>query len=229
MLRSFYVKNLYGVSICDFLPYEGFKWADTHTDVFCIPADSPIAYFLEVDLEYFQNVLDKHQDLPFYPEHHVPPDCKLTKLITTLYDKESWIIHYRNLKNALGNGLIVKNIYLVLQFKQGACFKPYIDHNTQLKAYAKNDFEKNSFKLMNNVVLENIVEYSRKHRMVKIVNKWGGRYAADDLIASNSFHNRTIFENNLIKLEITETDWSKNCLYDYFINIYSVNLEIDIK
>lgn len=77
-----------------------------------------------------------------------------------------------------------------------------------------------------------------KFVIVKIFNKWGGRYGANNLIASNSFHNRAIFDDNLIAFGITKTnillnkllyitmailDLLKICLYDFLINIYSVN------
>ena len=44
-------------------------------------------------------------------------------------------------------------MHRVIQFNQGARFKkPYIDMNTKLRTEAKNDFDKDFFKLMNNIV-----------------------------------------------------------------------------
>ena len=56
------------------------------------------------------------------------------------------------LKQALNHGLILKKAYRVIQFNQKAWLKPYIDMNTKLRIEAKNDFEKDFFKLMNNSV-----------------------------------------------------------------------------
>ena len=70
----------------------------------------------------------------------------------TIQNKKSYFVHIRALKQALNRGLILKKAHKVIQFNQEAWLKPYIDMNTELRKEAKNDFEKDFFKLMNDAV-----------------------------------------------------------------------------
>ena len=54
-------------------------------------------------------------------------------------------MHERNLKQALNNGLVLKNVHKVIKFNQNAWLKPYIYMNADLREKAKNDFEKYFF------------------------------------------------------------------------------------
>ena len=59
-------------------------------------------------------------------------------------------MHIKVLKQALNHGLVLKKVLWVIQFNQKDWLKSYIDMNTKLIKEAKNDFEKDFFKLMNN-------------------------------------------------------------------------------
>ena len=61
----------------------------------------------------------------------------------------NYIIRYHNLKLCLELGLRLINVHHVLSFDQSPWLKNYINFNTCQRAAAKNDFEKDFFKLMN--------------------------------------------------------------------------------
>ena len=87
-------------------------------------------YFLEVDVQYPEKLYELHNDLPFLPERM--KIRKVKKLVTNLHDKTKYVIHIRNLEQALNHGLILKKGHEVIKFNQKAWLKPYIDMNTKL-------------------------------------------------------------------------------------------------
>ena len=58
---------------------------------------------------------------------------KVEKLVTNLHDKTEYVIHIRNLKQALNHGLILKKVHRVIKFNQKGWLRPYIDMNTKLR------------------------------------------------------------------------------------------------
>ena len=110
-----------------------------------------------------------HKDLPFLPERKKVERVK--KLICGIEDKKKYVIHIRPLKQALNHGLKLKKVHRIDQFKQKAWLKIYIDMNTELRKNAKNEFEKNFFKLMNNSVFGKTMKNVRNHSDAFLANK----------------------------------------------------------
>ena len=108
-----------------------------------------------------------HSDLPFLPERNKIKKCN--KLVCSLNDKKNNAVYIKALKQALNHGLTLKKVRRAIPFNQKAWLKPCINMNTKLKAEAKNDFEKDFFKLMNNADFGKTMENVRKHRDIKLV------------------------------------------------------------
>ncbi len=154
------------------LPTHEFRWVPLDQldviDVTQIADDAEQGCILEVDLHYPARLHDSHNGYPLAPEKMkitgdmLSPYAKslleelnlseasVEKLVTSLHDKQHYVVHYRNLKLYQALGLEVTKIHRALTFGQSAWLKPYIDFNTDKRKKAKNDFEKDFFKLMNN-------------------------------------------------------------------------------
>ena len=90
---------------------------------------------------------------------------KCKKLVCNLRNKKKYVVYIKSLKQALNHGLKLKKVHRIIEFNQVA----YIDMNTELRKLAKNDFQKDFFKLMNNSVFGKTMENIRKYRDIKLV------------------------------------------------------------
>ena len=94
---------------------------------------------------------------------------KVEKLGANLHDREEYVIHVRNSKPALNHVLLFKKVHRAIKFNQKACLKPLIDIEAELRKKAKNDFQKDFFKLINNAVFRKNMQNVGKHRYIKLV------------------------------------------------------------
>ena len=124
---------------------------------------------------------------------------KCSKLVCNLHDKNDYVSYMKSLKQALNHGLILKKVHRVIQFNQEAWLKEYIDMNTELRREAKNVFEKNFFKLMNNSVFGKTMENVRKHRDIKLVTTDKRR---NQLFSEPNCHTTKWFSGNLLAIEM---------------------------
>lgn len=184
--------NLYGKAMIQFLPYRGFRWMNDeeiqnlNTNWLLRQKDEQDnGYTLEVDIEYPSEYHDDHNDYPFLPEKRVISDAEVSphtrklakkfnikpdttaKLVPTLYHKEKYVCDYRNLKQAVEHGLVIKKIHRVLTYKQKPWLKPFVDFCTEQRKQAKSENEKALFKLFVNSVFGKTMENIMKRQNIK--------------------------------------------------------------
>ena len=155
---------------------------------------------------------------------------KTERLVTSIEDKEKYVVHISALKQALNNGLIFKKVHRVIEFNQDAWLNPYIVMNTRLRMKAKNKFKKDFFKLMNNSVFGKTMENVRNHRDIKLVTTEERR---KKLVSEPNYHITKHFLENLLAIEMNKTkiimnksvyldqailDISKTLMYEFWYN-----------
>ena len=135
-----YANNLYGCTMSQCLPTGGFKWMSQKkiekTNLATYNEDSKRGLIKEVDLEYPKEIHNLHNDYPLGAEKtKINKDvlsnyCKyirekygitigqVQKLIPTLYNKEKYVLYYRNLQLYLDLGFKLKEVHRVLEFNQ---------------------------------------------------------------------------------------------------------------
>ena len=76
-----HTKNLYGWAMNEYLPYCTSEWLENmvNYDIMSINDKSPIGCFLEVDLQYPDNLLELHNDFPLAPKKLTVSNDMLSK------------------------------------------------------------------------------------------------------------------------------------------------------
>ena len=216
--------NLYGWAMCKPLPTDCFRFMSKEE----IKDWKSQPCILEVDLEYPDKLHNLHNDYPLAPERITVN--KVEKLIPNLNDKKKYVIHHETLKLYLSLGLKLTKIHRGITFTECAWLKPYIDLNTDLRAKATNDFEKDFFKLMNNSVFGKTMENIRNRVDIRLVTR---ESQAKSLTCKPNYQHHTIFSKNLaavhmkkvklyfnkpVYLGMSILDLSKTLMYDFHYN-----------
>ena len=112
-------------------------------------------------------------------------------------------------KNDLYSDLNMEDIsHINYRLKHGKTFfikawlKPYIDMNTELRKLARNDFEKDLFKLMNNSVFGETIENIRKHREIMFVTTDKKR---SKFVSEPNYHTINLISEDLSIIEMKKT------------------------
>ena len=107
----------------------------------------------------------------------------------------------------------------------------YIEKNTKLRQEAKNDFQKDFFKLMNNSVFGRTMMNVRKHVDIKLISE-GNKYTK--YVSKPNFEKSTFFDKNLAAVHMRRTiikfnqpiyvgvailDISKTLMYDFYYKL----------
>lgn len=256
--------NLYGGSMISKLPLNSYVWADetqfTSDVIKQLDSNADVGYFFEVDLEYPRELHDKHNDYPLAVEKMIITNgmkseyskrlsdkllagkSSVAKLVPNLNNKCNYVCHSSNLKQYLQLGLKLVKIHRVLQFNQSAWLKPYIDFNTNQRQHAKNEFEKDFFKLMNNScfgkTMENVreridfqlVTTPEKHDKLASQPKYKRSVMFNESLVGVERFKSTILLNKPIIVGASILEISKTIMYDFHYNVmqpkYGDNLKV---
>jgi len=196
----FYIDKtqLYAEAMSDYLPVGDFKWENknlvkniTDQDILKWEPESSTGRILSVDLEYDVQLhaLSSHSEYPLCPEKINIPERNLssyqkkliqnldikysdkqTKLTPHLGDRNSYILHYRNLQYYLQKGMKLKKINSIVSFTQKPWLRDFVKLNSDLRKNAKNDLDRNLYKLVLNATFGKSMQQVRNKEDVHIVN-----------------------------------------------------------
>jgi len=184
--------NLYGWAMSQPLPFAEFRFVDaaewSTIDWLQQREEQPVGYFVECDLDYPAVLHDLHNDYPLACErlcvstemlsenqirlrrnYNMPRTNGYSKLVPSFLPKKKYLAHYLLLKFYLEHGLELRAVHRVIAFRQERWLAQYIELNTNLRAAATTDFEKDHFKLMNNSVYGKTCENQKKRTDIKLV------------------------------------------------------------
>jgi hypothetical protein len=251
--------NLYGKAMCDLLPYKNLRYSnETLEQILLTPDDAEEGYIIRCNIKYPKHLHNKFRQFPPCPENLVPDiewfsdyqkmvgektniikngKFKGTpKLIPHLFEHKNYVLHYKNLKFIKDLGVEIEMVGQPLKFEQKAWMEPYITFNTNMRKEAKNDFEKDFFKLMNNAVfgktMENVKNRIDIHPTTNNKNaiKWFSKSHFKQSKCINGLHLIEMFKKEIVydkPLYVGSTilDLSKLCMMDFHYNVIHKNFD----
>ena len=152
------------------------------------------------------------------------------KLIAHLGNRKNYVIHYTLLHCCLRYGMKLTKIHRGVRYRESNFLEEYIMSNTASRKAAKNEFEKEFFKLANNAVFGKTMKNVRERSTIKIVNghnvkklekliakpNYKGAFVFEDSnLVSANMGKSTVVLNKPIYLGQTILDISKTLMYDF--------------
>eukprot|EP01060_Flectonema_neradi_P002958 TRINITY_DN1184_c1_g1_i3.p1 TRINITY_DN1184_c1_g1~~TRINITY_DN1184_c1_g1_i3.p1 ORF type:complete len:1193 (+),score=204.74 TRINITY_DN1184_c1_g1_i3:83-3661(+) len=188
--------NLYGWAMMKNLPEYNLQWVDdeglkdlTEDFIRSYDVNSKEAvntgFTIEVDLSYPEDLHKEHWDFPLAPYNRSVSYSELAdyqkelidekkqgkheKLICDFNDRRRQIYNIEYLKFLIDHGLKLEKVHRAVSYQQSDWLKRYIEVNSKLRQGAKNDFEKDLYKLLNNAVYGKTLENVRDRMRTKVV------------------------------------------------------------
>ena len=163
-IRYIDANNLYGYAMMQKLPYKDFQFttATTLDAILNTSDESDHGYYIVCDIDYTNECKERTEQLALMPNKRKINDNELgylerdrgkarsEKLVLDQNNKTECMVHYRMLKFYVKMGVKVTKIHRVIKFKQDYICRDYIQNNTNKRATAKTEAEKDVRKLMNN-------------------------------------------------------------------------------
>jgi hypothetical protein len=214
--------NLYGWAMCEYLPQKNFKWNKDNWDkskILGLDSRGAKGYLFSVNLRIPKHLHDYFNGYVPCPERKTVikdnlndwqqdgyKENKIKKLITSFDDKIDYVVNYRILKLylELGVELIDNKVNKCLEYTQAPFMEPYIMLNTKLRTKAKNEFEKDFFKLMNNSVFGKTMENVRNRINFRLIST---EKEAENVKNMKRF---TIFNDSLVGVHIQKLEVKLN-------------------
>ena len=191
------------------LPSHGFLWKEaesfTPEKMDELVKKDKKGYLLEVNVQYPKELHQNHNELPFLAGRMKIK--REEKLVPNLRNKKGYIVQIKTQNQALKHGLKLKKVPRVIEFQHSNWMKPYIMLNTRLRAAAKNEFEKDFFKLMNNSVFGKAMENIRNHKNIKLVTS-EKKYKKQ--VMKPNFEDSREFTKYLLAVEMGKTEIKMN-------------------
>ena len=219
---GFDLNALYSYAMCFPLPYKSFRFLNANEiqslNIDSISLDDDTGFFLEVDLDYPEELHDKHCQYPLAPEKvaikpnqwsdYMQTVCdKLgmkkksagEKLVATLYDKKHYILHYYTLQLYLRLGMKLVKVHRVVSFKQKRFMKKYIHLNIEKRKNATSSFDVALYKLYNNSVFGKCMYNVFKQTNYQLVSQ---KNVFQRLAAKPTFNSCQVIHDRLVGVQM---------------------------